>query len=146
VLRPVVASLAGSLVDVTGGVPFQWTGPTAAVTAANMGSRPVDVTLNLDVTGNGESDRTVTISAPNMQTQKVEVSASQSQAVTIHLALPPGRTQVLLEATGGTATIPGTEGQVRASLKISDFQLSSTADVNAATLQQFAEATPPSLR
>ena len=146
VLRPLVASMAGSLVDSSKSQPYQWTGPTAIITASNMGPGSVIATLNFTVAGNGDTERTVTLTGPGVARQQFKVSATQPQTVTVQLSLPPGRTEVQLEATGGITTIPGTQGGDHASLKVSDLRLATPAPLNAASLQQFAEATPPSLR
>jgi hypothetical protein len=146
VLRPIVTSLSGSLVDTSGNHPAQWTGPTAILTASNMGRAAVPVTLSFEVAGNGDDPRSVTVAAAGAATQTVTVSAKQPKTVVVHVSLPPGRTEVRLEATGPITTIPGTQGREHAVLKVSDVRATTDASVNVASLQQFAEATTPSLR
>lgn len=146
VLQPVVVSLAGSLVDTTGGRPSQWTGPTAVVTASNLGTAPVQVRVSLEVAGNGGAQRTVTITAPGSPTRTVTVVQDQPQTVVVPLTLPRGRTEIRLEATGGVTAISGSQGRDQASLRVSDLRVETSSGVNAASLQEFAAASPPSLR
>ena len=146
VLHPVVASLAGYLVDTSGQSPFQWTGPQTEVTLSNLGSAAVDVTLTLDLSGNGPRERTVTITAPGGQSQSVTVSPTQRRPVVLRLAVPPGSSQVRLEATGDGEAIPGSQGRDYAALKVSDLRLTTESGTNVATLQQFVAASPQSLR
>ncbi|MGA8979848.1 MAG: hypothetical protein WB473_12130, partial [Pedococcus sp.] len=146
VLHPVIASLGGSLVDTSDGPPSQWTGPTAVVTVGNLGAAPIPTTLSFELVGAGPEQRTVTISGPGVRRQVVRVSDTTPQRVTVTAPAVPGRTEVTLEATGGIATVPGTEGHGQAALLVRDLRLATTSGVNAASLQQFLAATPPSLR
>jgi hypothetical protein len=146
VLQPVVASLAGSLVDTTSGKPSQWTGPTAVVTASNLGRAPVEVQVSFEVAGNGAAQRAVTITAPGAATRTVTVAQDQPRTVTVPLTLPRGRTEIRLEATGGVTAVTGSQGSIQASLEVSDLRVETGSGVNAASLQEFAAASPPSLR
>ncbi|MGO4343138.1 hypothetical protein [Pedococcus sp. 2YAF34] len=146
VLRPVVVSLAGSLVDTTSGRPSQWTGPTAVVTASNLGTTPVQVQVSFEVAGNGDAQRTVTVSAPGGPTRTLTVSQDQRQSLTVPLTLPRGRTEIRLEATGGVTAVAGSQGRDQASLQVSDLRVTTTSGVNAASLQEYAAVSPPSLR
>ncbi|WP_406831820.1 hypothetical protein ABEG17_03095 [Pedococcus sp. KACC 23699] len=146
VLRPVVASLGGSLVKLSDGVPSQTTGPTALVTLSNMGAAPVPTTLTFELSSTGPEQRSVTISGPGIQRQVVRVSDTRPQEVSVDLTAPRGSTKVTLEATGGIAPVPGTEGREQAALVVRNLRLSTTVGVNAASLQQFLAASPPSLR
>ena len=146
VLRPVVASLAGSLVDTSDGTPSQLTGPTAVVTVSNLGARPVATTITFDLVGVGPAERTVTISGAGVQQQVVRVSDRQPLQVTVPVTARPGRNEVTLESTGGVLSVPGTEGRDQAALRVRDLRLTTNAGVNAASLQQLLAATPPSLR
>lgn len=142
VLRPVVASLAGSLVDVSGPSPFQWTGPQTEITLGSMSTSPVDVTLTMEVSGNGPGQRTLTLTAPGGQSQVLTVSAGQQRQVVLRLSVPPGSSRVLLRASGDAVAIPGSQGRDFAALKVAAMRLTTDSGTNAATLQQFAAASP----
>jgi hypothetical protein len=146
VLRPVIASLGGSLVDTTDPTPFQWTGPESTLTVSNMGVGPVEVTLTMEITGNGDDDRTVTIAVPGQKAQVVTTSESRTHQVSVQVAVPPGSLEIWLRATGDIATTPGSEGKSFAALKVSDLRLTSTSATNVASLQQFAAASPAATR
>jgi hypothetical protein len=146
VLHPVVASLDGSLVDTTEAKPFQWTGPQATVKVANLGRAPVAVTLTFDVAGTGPVGRTVTVTAPGSSPATLRVSDTRTGTVTLALDVPPGTSLVRVTSTGDVATVPYSNGQRFAALKVTDLRLSSTSGVNVASLQQFAAASPPSTR
>ena len=146
VLRPVVASLGGSLVDISDGTPSQSTGPTAVVTVSNLGAAPAPTTVSFELAGAGPGERTATISGPGIQRQVVRLSDGRPQQVTVVASIGPGRTEITLEATGGIAAIAGTEGRDQAALLVRDLRLVTTAGVNAASTQQFLAASPPSLR
>lgn len=146
VLRPVVVSMDGSLVEVDDGEPRQYTGPTATVRVANMGGAPVVVTVVFRVAGVGDPVRHVTVSGPGVPTQEVAVTDERSQQVTVELKAPPGTTELTLQGTGEVGTVPGTDGAGRAVLEVSDLQARGPASVNVASLQQFALASPRSLR
>jgi hypothetical protein len=145
VLRPVFASAAGSLVDTSESVPFQWTGPTTKVTLANMGLRPTPVTVSFRIRGNGEEPRTVTVRTRGSDERRLTVNADREETVTLQLTLSPGTTSVDISATGDAEWIPGTQGQAYAALRLSDLRMQAEG-VNAASLQQFAAASPRSLR
>ena len=145
VLRPVFASAAGSLVDTSESVPFQWTGPTTKVTLANMGLRPTPVTVSFRIRGNGEEPRTVTVRTRGSDERRLTVNADREETVTLQLTLSPGTTTVDISATGDAEWIPGTQGQAYAALRLSDLRVQAQG-VNAASLQQFAAASPRSLR
>ena len=89
VLRPVVASAAGSLIDTSGPDPFQWTGPSTVVTVANMGTAPRPLTLTFRLEGNGPARRTVAVTAPGVQ-RTVTVSANRSELVSLVSDRPAG--------------------------------------------------------
>lgn len=147
VLRPVVASLDGSLVDVEGSEPFQRTGPDADLRVANMGAEPRRVTLQLTVTGVGDDTRTVTVRSGRQSLAQVVVASDRQESVSLQLTVPPGTTRLALESSGDPVPVPGTEGRETASLTVSAMTL--TADgstTNAASAQQFAAASPRSLR
>jgi hypothetical protein len=147
VLRPVVASLNGSLVDTSAAQPSQWTGPTALLTISNMGARAVDVDVSMVVEGVGPDTRTVTIKAPGRPDRDLELTASRGETVTMRLSAVPGRSSVELSATGEVATVPGTEGKQVAVMKVSDLTaVAAGSTVNVASLQQFADASPASSR
>jgi hypothetical protein len=147
VLRPVLASVNGSLVDTTGSTPFQWAGGVSTVTVSNMGTEPVQVTLALEVTGVGPAVRRVTATSPGVGPGTQEVSSNHAESLSMPLRVPPGRTLVELTTTGKSTTVPGTEGRVTADLKLADMKLTATAAApNMAALQQFAAASPRSLR
>ena len=146
VLRPVVAWLAGSLVDASGPSPFQWTGPEAGITVSNMGSSRVDVTLTMDVSGTGPEERTVTITDPDGQAQVVTVSDLREQQVVVRLPVPRGSSRVLVKASGDAEAIPGSQGTDFAALKVSGMRLTTDSGTNVATLQQFAAASPQPTR
>ena len=146
VLRPVVAGLAGSLVDASGPSPFQWTGPETEITLSAMGRSPVDVTLTMEVSGNGAGERTVTITAPDGRAQVVTVSATQAKPVTVRLSVPHGSSRVLVRASGDAEAIRGSQGRDFAALKISGMQLTTDSGTNVATLQQFAAESPQPTR
>jgi hypothetical protein len=136
----------GSLVEVSGDVPSQRTGPTAMVTVSNMGDDTVSVTLTLTLAGVGPDERTVSIEAPDGQRREVALRAGVEQRVTLPLDARPGRTQVRLTTSGSVAAVPGSGGDQSASLTVSSMTLTTAAPVNVAALQQFAAASPPSER
>ncbi len=146
VLAPVVASLSGSLVDIDGERPQQWTGPEATLTISNLGDDPVAVTVSMTVAGNGEVPRTVTVSGPGVTTQVVTAATSSGRPVTFSLPVPPGSTAVTIATSGEVAAVPGTEGRQLASLLVSDLRVTSDDPVNTASLQQFAADSPRSTR
>lgn len=146
VLRPVVASASGSLVQVTGGVPYQWTGPDVTVTVANMASRRVAATLTFTLGGNGDRTRLVHVSAPGLPSQAVTVDGRTSREVQLELDLPPGSARVEVESRGEAAGVPGTAGSVVAALRLSDLRVDAHGVVNSASLQQFAARSPRSLQ
>lgn len=145
VLRPVIASLSGSLIDTTETEPFQWTGPTTVLTVSNMGSTPARVNLSLKIAGVGALDRTVTIRTSGRPVQTARVSAQRSEEALVSLNARPGRTVVEVSATGDAVPVPGTERKRLAALKISAVTLA-TQDRNSASLQQFAAVSPGSHR
>jgi hypothetical protein len=146
VLRPVVVSMEGSLIEVEDGEPRQHTGPRAALRVANMGAATVAVTLSMRISGVGNEPRRVTLSGALQETRQVDVADDRSEQLTVELQAAPGTTELTLEATGDVVTIPGTEGAGQAVLEVSDLRASGPGPVNVASLQQFALATPPSLR
>jgi hypothetical protein len=111
-----------------------------------MGVGPVEVTLTMEITGNGDDDRTVTLAVPGQEAQVVTTSESRSHQVSVQVAVPPGSLEIRLRATGDIATTPGSEGKSFASLKVSDLRLTSTSATNVASLQQFAAASPAATR
>jgi hypothetical protein len=145
VLRPVVASMGGSLVEVSRDVPSQRTGPSSTVTVSNMGDDTVSVTLALTLAGVGPSDRTVSIETPDGR-REVPLRAGVEQRLTLPLDADPGRTLVRLRTSGPVAAVPGTGGEQSAALTVSSMTLSAEAPVNATALQQFAAASPASER
>jgi hypothetical protein len=142
VLHPVVATVDGSLVDVTGSTPGQWTGPQTVVSVSNLGRTSVPVTLTMDIAGNGDLARTLTLTTEGLPTQRLRVSAVERQGVKLDLVAQPGTTRVTVEADGDAAAVRGTDGRQLAALRISDLRVSTTSDVNAASLQQFTAASP----
>ncbi len=145
VLHPVVASVTGSLVDLSRGTPFQWTGPRTTVSVSNLGASPVETTLSMVVTGVGDAPRTITVTAPD-SSHTLVTSASAPTTVVLHVRALPGTTRVELTSTGDVVGVPGTEGKTLAALKVSDLRLVTTGATSAASLQQFAAASPRSLR
>lgn len=146
VLRPVFVSLDGSLVEVEDGEPHQYVGPTSTVRVANLGRAPVAVTLTLRVAGVGRETRRVTISGAGTRPQDFQVTDDRSQSVTVEVQAAPGTTELVIDGSGEVATIPGTEGTGKAFLEVSDLQARGPGTVNVASQQQFAAATPRSLR
>jgi hypothetical protein len=147
VLRPVVASLNGSLVDTSGPGPFQWTGPTALLTISNMGASTVDVDVSMVVEGVGPSARTLTIKAPGRPERVIELQPSSGKTVDLRIPADPGSSIVELTATGEAATVPGTDGRQVAVMKVSALTaVAAGSTVNVASLQQFADASPASSR
>jgi len=146
VLRPVVVSMGGSLVEVEDGVPHQYVGPTTTVRVANLGTRSVAVTVTLRVAGVGAQDRRVTISGGGAAPQEVEVTDEQAQQVTVEVQAAPGTTELTIAGTGEVATIPGTDGAGKALLEVSALQARGPSTVNVASQQQFALTSPRSLR
>ena len=145
VLRPVVASAAGSLIDTSGPDPFQWTGPSTVVTVANMGTAPRPLTLTFRLEGNGPARRTVAVTAPGVQ-RTVTVSANRSELVSLSLTVPPGSTRVKVSTDSKAASVPGTAASVVAALRLSNLRVDAHGAVNAASLQEFAAASPRSHR
>jgi hypothetical protein len=137
--------MTGSLVDVTGQAPFQWTGPQAEITVSNLGSTPARATLTMVIAGNGGASRTVSITAPGTS-RRLTVSAGQSTTVTLPLLAEPGSTAVRLAATGDAVAVPGTQGKTLAVLKVAQLVVATEGPTNAASLQQFAFANPRSQR
>jgi hypothetical protein len=146
VLRPVVASMDGSLVEVSGGVPSQHTGPSSTVTVSNMGDDTVSVTLALTLAGVGPDERTISIETPDGERREVLLRARAETRVTLPLDADPGATYVRLTTSGPVATVPGTGGEQSASLTVTSMTLTTTAPVNVAALQQSAAASPASER
>jgi hypothetical protein len=140
-----VASARGSLVDTTGPVPFQWTGPTTQVVVSNLGSRPLPVTVSFRLRGNGDTQRTVDVSAPGGTTQRLRLGGEREETVRVELRLAPGTTEVQVVATGGATAVAGSDGGSMAALRLADLRVEADG-VNAASLQQFASASPRSLR
>jgi len=145
VLRPVIATLSGSLIDTTETEPFQWTGPTTVLTVSNMGSTPARVNLSLKIAGVGAHDRTVTIRTSGQPVRTARVSDQRSEEALVSLTARPGRTVVEVSATGDAVPVPGTERKKLAALKISAVTLA-TQDRNSASVQQFAAVSPGSHR
>ena len=145
VLRPVVASAAGSLIDTSGSEPFQWTGPSTAVTVANLGTAPRPLTLAFRLEGNGPAQRTVAVTALGLK-RTVTVSASRSELVSLDLTVPPGSTRVEVSTDSRAVPVPGTAGSVVSALRLSNLRVDAHGAVNAASLQEFATASPRSLR
>jgi hypothetical protein len=104
---------------------------------------PVSLTFRLD--GNGPSRRTVAVSAPGVR-RSVTVSSGRSAQVSLDLTVPPGSTSVEVRSDGDAQAVPGTAGALVAALRLSDLRLDARGAVNAASLQQFAAASPGSLR
>jgi hypothetical protein len=73
-------------------------------------------------------------------------SAAAPTTVVLHVRALPGTTRVELTSTGDVVGVPGTEGKTLAALKVSDLRLVTTGATSAASLQQFAAASPRSLR
>jgi hypothetical protein len=147
VLHPVLACMTGTIVDVDGPLPFQYTGPTATIVVANMGAAPVEVELSLVVTGVGDLPRDVVLSTPGAPDVRGIVSATRQETLSVRLRATPGTTVVTLKSTGDAVDVPRTEGRVVAALKVSDMRLSGPPDGPAtASLQQFAAASPRSER
>ena len=146
VLRPVVVSMDGSLVEVEDGEPHQYVGPETAIRVANLGATPVAVTVTLRVTGVGDQTRRVTVSGGRGPTQELDVADDRSHELTVEVQAAPGVTELTLTGGGDVATIPGTEGTGKAYLEVSDLAARGPATVNVASQQQFALASPRSLR
>ncbi|SES43613.1 hypothetical protein SAMN05216199_3637 [Pedococcus cremeus] len=145
VLQPVVVSAAGSLIDTSGTDPFQWTGPSTVITLANMGRGPRPLTLTFRLEGIGPTQRTVVVTAPGAQ-RRVTVSANRSELVSLALTVQPGSTRVEVSTDGRAESVPGTAGSVVAALRLSNLRVDANGVVNAASLQQFAAASPRSLQ
>jgi hypothetical protein len=146
VLRPVVASAGGSLVQTTGGVPHQWTGPQTTVTVANMGAQTVPASVSFTVQGNGAGPRTLSVSAPGLPSRTMTVDGGTSRRVQLDLTLPHGTTKVRVESAGAAVGVPGTGGSVVAALRLSDLRVDAHGVVNAASLHEFTIRSPRTLR
>ena len=146
VLRPVVASAGGSLVDTSGAEPFQWTGPSTQVRVANLGKAPVRATVAFTLEGNGERIRTVRIRAVDQPEQTVTVSAQRSERITMEITAAPGTSTIDVTADGEATPVPGSAGHQLAALKLLDLRVDAGRAVNAASLQEFAASSPRSLR
>ena len=147
VLRPVLASLSGSLVDRTAAQPFQYTGPTSSLTISNMGAEAVEVQLSMVVEGVGPAQRALSITSPDQPDRVFELTRGRGEPIAFRVTAAPGRTVVELSATGEASTVPGTEGKQVAALKVGALTaVATSSEVNSASLQEFVAASPPAVR
>ncbi|HEV7195974.1 MAG TPA: hypothetical protein VGN19_08545, partial [Pedococcus sp.] len=146
VLHPLFASMSGSLIDATTTEPFQWTGPQTTVTVSNLGSSTATAILTFTVWGNGAAPRTVRVHSPGVPDSVVTVSDSRPHPVSLEVAARPGTTDVTVSATRDPVAVAGSQGAMLASLKVADLRLAADSGAPAASLQQFASASPRSLR
>lgn len=146
VLHPLVASLSGSLINVDGDVPFQWTGPTATITVANLGTGTRPATVSFGLRGNGIAPRSVTVSVAGAAERAFTIKPGGQELVAVDLQVPPGSLPVEVKTTGDAPVVAGTGGTTFAALRLDNLRLSTTSEANAASLQQFTAASPRSMR
>ena len=112
-----------------------------------MGETAVDVELSMVVEGVGPSRRTLTVTCANQPARVFDLIPGREDQVSLRLPVAPGRSVVTLSASGDPATVPGTDGKQMAALKVSTLTVTAPdSAVNAASLQEFAAASPPTGR
>lgn len=139
VLRPITVAVAGSLVKIEDGTPYQWVGPNAAITVFNMSDQPVsDVTLTMTLSGPDQSIRKITLVAPTGIRHSVEVSATKFERISVKITAVPGPTKLWLVTGAPLVRVNGNEGPVTA-IRVSDLRARSTdARVRIGVLQQLS--------
>jgi hypothetical protein len=144
VLRPVIVSISGGLVEREGGRPHQWIGPDTELTAFNMSDRVIpQLRLSMILEGPDESTRTVTLLLPDGGRRVVNVSASSPQTVSVTVTAKPGATKIRVMTDGPLARLNGNEGPVTA-LKAADVRAEAvSAEVNVGVLQQLPTPSQP---
>ncbi|SDP27044.1 hypothetical protein SAMN04489867_1912 [Pedococcus dokdonensis] len=146
VLRPTLVTLGGSLVDLDGdGVPRQWTGPTADLRVATMGSAARTVTVSFDLVALDGKPGEVTVTGPVQGSTTISLTDAPTHVV-LTIDAAPGLSTVTLTSAAEVTAIPGEDGAV-ASLRFDNLRVeSATGSANATTGQQFAADSPPSGR